>query len=90
METIKREKVFDLLHSQTVDRQVIAKGWVRTKRGNKSVVFLALNDGSTVNNIQIVCDAERFGDEFFKPITTGACIKVEGTLVASMGQGQGV
>ncbi|MEG2647501.1 MAG: asparagine--tRNA ligase [Mucinivorans sp.] len=90
METIKREKVFDLLHSQTVDRQVIAKGWVRTKRGNKSVVFLALNDGSTVNNIQIVCDAERFGDEFFKPITTGACIKVEGTLVSSMGQGQGV
>ncbi|MEF9949836.1 MAG: asparagine--tRNA ligase [Mucinivorans sp.] len=90
METIKREKVFNLLHSQTLDRQVVAKGWVRTKRGNKSVVFLALNDGSTINNIQIVCQVELFGDEFFKSITTGACIKVEGQLVASMGAGQGV
>lgn len=90
METIKREKVSTLLKSQDIDRQVIAKGWVRTKRGNKSVVFLALNDGSTINNIQIVCETATFGDEFFKNITTGACIKVAGKLVASMGQGQGV
>lgn len=90
METIKREKVFTLLNSQNIDRQVIAKGWVRTKRGNKTIVFLALGDGSTIDNIQVVCEVELFGEEFFKAITTGACIKVEGRLVASMGQGQGV
>lgn len=90
METIKREKVLALLSSQLLDRKVVAKGWVRTKRGNKSVVFLAINDGSTVNNIQVVCEADRFGDELFKNITTGACIRVEGLLVASMGGGQGV
>lgn len=90
METIKREKVSALIASQTTDRQVLVKGWVRTKRGNKSVIFLALNDGSTINNIQIVCEVATFGEEFFKNITTGACIKVEGKLVPSLGQGQGV
>lgn len=90
METIKREKVLALLSSQSLDRKAVVKGWVRTKRGNKSVIFLAINDGSTVNNIQVVCEAERFDDELFKNITTGACIRVEGLLVASMGGGQGV
>ena len=66
------------------------KGWVRTKRGNKNVSFIALNDGSTINNIQVVADIEKFGDDYLKPITTGACISVTGTLVESPAQGQSV
>ena len=69
---------------------MLAKGWVRTKRGNKNVAFIALNDGSTVNNIQVVCDAALFSDELLKNITTGACIAVKGDLVESMGKGQSV
>ena len=68
----------------------MAKGWVRTKRGNKNVAFIALNDGSTVNNIQVVCDAANFSEELMKNITTGACIAVKGDLVESMGKGQSV
>ena len=68
----------------------MAKGWVRTKRGNKNVSFIALNDGSTVNNIQVVCDAANFSEELMKNITTGACIAVKGDLVESMGKGQSV
>ena len=63
---------------------------MRTRRGNKNVNFVALNDGSTINNIQIVIDIEKFGDDFLKPITTGACISVNGKLVQSQGQGQSV
>lgn len=70
--------------------KINVRGWVRTRRGNKNVGFIALNDGSTINNIQIVADVEKFGDEFLKPITTGACIGVTGLLVQSMGQGQNV
>ena len=69
---------------------MLAKGWVRTKRGNKNVAFIALNDGSTVNNIQVVCDAANFSEELLKNITTGACIAVKGMLVESMGKGQSV
>ena len=76
--------------SQTPGGKVTVKGWVRTKRGNKSVAFIALNDGSTINNIQIVCDVAKFDDELLKQITTGACICVEGSLVESMGSGQAV
>lgn len=70
--------------------EINVKGWVRTRRGNKNVSFVALNDGSTIHNIQIVIDIARFGEEFLKPITTGACINVSGTLVESQGQGQSV
>ncbi len=66
------------------------KGWVRTRRGNKQVAFIALNDGSTINNIQIVMDLERFSEEALKPVTTGACIMVNGTLVPSPAAGQPV
>lgn len=69
---------------------VTIKGWVRTRRGNKTVSFIALNDGSTINNIQVVADNEKFGDDYLKPITTGACISVTGILVESMGKGQSV
>ena len=78
------------LLSQTPGVEVLAKGWVRTKRGNKNVAYIALNDGSTVNNIQVVCDAALFPEEQLKNITTGACIAVKGDLVESMGKGQSV
>ena len=64
------------------------KGWVRTKRGNKNVAFIALNDGSCVNNIQVVVDLAKIAEEELKPVTTGACIRVDGRLVASPGAGQ--
>jgi len=78
------------LLSETPGQDVIVKGWVRTKRGNKNVAFIALNDGSTINNIQIVCDIANFDEEVLKQITTGACISVKGALVESMGSGQAV
>ncbi len=89
MSEIKRMRIAQLL-SQTPGVEVLAKGWVRTKRGNKNVAFIALNDGSTVNNIQVVCDAANFSEELLKSITTGACIAVKGDLVESMGKGQSV
>ncbi len=89
MEKLIRTKVKDLLR-QEPGKDVLAKGWVRTKRGNKNVSFIALNDGSTINNIQVVVDAGKFNEEQLKKITTGACIGVTGALVASLGSGQSV
>ena len=71
-------------------REVLAKGWVRTKRGNKQIKFIALNDGSTVNNIQVVADTSKFEDSLLAKITTGASISVKGNLVESVGSGQAV
>ena len=88
METIGRTKIVDLLRSKEFGTTVSVKGWVRTCRGNKYVTFIHINDGSTINNIQIVADAEKFGEEAIKPITTGACIHVIGKLVESQGKGQ--
>ena len=85
-----RIKVAQALKMTCYGEKINVRGWVRTRRGNKNVGFIALNDGSTINNIQIVADIEKFGDEFLKPITTGACIGVTGLLVQSMGQGQNV
>ena len=89
MERIVRTKVKDLLLSEP-GKDVLAKGWVRTKRGNKNVAFIALNDGSTINNIQIVVDKTAFAEDILGRITTGACIGVTGALVASVGSGQAV
>ncbi len=89
MGEIKRLRVSQLL-GEAPGKEVLAKGWVRTKRGNKSVAFIALNDGSTINNIQVVCDTNNFSEELLKNITTGACLAVKGNLVESMGQGQSV
>ncbi|MBO7479674.1 MAG: asparagine--tRNA ligase [Bacteroidales bacterium] len=86
---MKRLKVKELLALEP-GQDVLAKGWVRTKRGNKNVSFIALNDGSTIHNIQIVCDAAKFDEELLKQIGTGACIAAKGRLVASMGSGQAV
>ena len=89
MSEIKRMRIAQLL-KETPGVEVLAKGWVRTKRGNKNVAFIALNDGSTVNNIQVVCDVANISEELLKNITTGACIAVKGDLVESMGKGQSV
>lgn len=67
---------------------VMVKGWVRTKRGNKNIVFIELNDGSTINNLQIVVDVPVFEENLLRDITTGTCIAVNGKLVESHGQGQ--
>ena len=90
MKTIVSTKITDALKLRSFGEEVNVKGWVRTRRGNKNVNFIALNDGSTINNIQIVVDIEVFGEEYLRPITTGACISVNGKLVASQGQGQAV
>lgn len=80
----------DALKCSAFGSDVNVKGWVRTRRGNKNVSFIALNDGSTINNIQIVVDLSKFDVEYLKPITTGACISVTGKLVESQGRGQAV
>lgn len=90
METIKRTKIVDILKSTDFGTIVNVKGWVRTRRGSKQINFIALNDGSTINNVQIVVDLDKLGEEYLKPITTGASISVNGTLVQSQGKGQSV
>lgn len=87
---MKREKIKTLLLSEGTDREVLVKGWVRTKRGGKNIVFIALNDGSTIKNIQVVADVSRFDEALMKEITTGACIAVRGLLAGSEGRGQDV
>lgn len=89
MKEILRTKVRDLLNMKA-GQEVLAKGWVRTKRGNKEIVFVALNDGSTIKNIQIVIDKNADTETILPKITTGACIGVKGNLVESVGSGQAV
>lgn len=88
MEKTKRTKVVDALRSTSFGDTVCVKGWVRTHRSSKAVDFIALNDGSTINNIQIVVDPTKFDADLLKQITTGACICAVGTLVESQGKGQ--
>ena len=92
MKELKRKRVFEILrrdNSLLLGKEINVKGWVRTKRGNKNVNFIALNDGSIIHNIQVVVDVEGFNnDDLLKQITTGSCISVNGVLVESQGQGQ--
>ncbi len=90
MEDIRRTKVADILQSTAFGTTVNVRGWVRTHRSSKAVDFIALNDGSTINNVQIVISPEMFDEKLLKQITTGACISVNGTLVESQGSGQSV
>ncbi len=86
---MKRTKIKDIFAPELIGREVNVKGWVRTRRGNKNVQFIALNDGSTIKNIQIVLDLAKFTDEeMLKLITTGSSLDVTGMLVESMGKGQ--
>lgn len=87
---MKRTKIIDVLQSADFNQEVLVKGWVRTHRSSKAVHFIALNDGSTIKNVQIVVDPETIDPETLKNITTGACLCVSGTLVESQGQGQTV
>ena len=89
MDTVSRMKIKDLLN-EAPGKEVLAKGWVRTKRCNRQVKFIALNDGSTINNIQVVAETEKFDEELIKRITTGASLAVRGQLVESIGSGQKV
>ena len=88
MEKISRTKIIDLLEREDFGSMVNVKGWVRTRRGSKKVNFIALNDGSTINNVQLVVDLSKFDEELLKNIATGACISVNGVLAESMGAGQ--
>ena len=87
---MKNQRIAQILSSGAKDCDITVKGWVRTKRGNKNVAFIALNDGSCVANIQIVVDLASFDEEKLKAVTTGACIRVDGKLVESPASGQGV
>ena len=88
MEKISRTKIVDLLKREDFGAMVNVKGWVRTRRGSKQVNFIALNDGSTINNVQIVVDLANFDEQMLKEITTGACLSVNGVLTESVGSGQ--
>ncbi len=90
MEYRERHKIKNLLSSTAFGSEVLVKGWVRTKRGNKNVAFLALNDGSAIHNLQVVVDVAKFDESLLKQITTGSCVAVTGILVESKGQGQSV
>lgn len=90
MEQIKRTKVADVLQRTDFGTIVNVRGWVRTHRSSKSVDFIALNDGSTIKNVQVVVDPSNFDENMLKQITTGACISVNGELVESQGAGQSV
>ncbi|MEI6748187.1 MAG: asparagine--tRNA ligase [Bacteroidota bacterium] len=93
MENLKRTRIIELFKTPQivgVGNNVNVKGWVRTKRGNKNVAFVALNDGSIIHSIQIVMDLAGFDENTLKLITTGACLSVTGKLVESPGEGQHV
>ncbi|MGD0710041.1 MAG: asparagine--tRNA ligase [Bacteroidales bacterium] len=93
MDYYLRHKIKDLLKSPetaSIGSTVTVKGWVRTKRGNKNVAFIAINDGSVIHNIQVVADVQKFDENLLKQISTGACIGVTGKLVESPASGQKV
>ena len=87
---MKRTVIIDALKSTALGEPNHVCGWLRSRRGNKNVSFIALKDGSTIKNIQIVADLSKFSEEQLKPVTTGACIGATGLLVASQGAGQSV
>jgi asparaginyl-tRNA synthetase len=86
--SIKRESIREILGSAKFDREVNVKGWVRTKRGNNTIAFVAVNDGSIIHHLQVVIDVQKFSENLLKSITTGSCIDVTGKLVKSLGKGQ--
>ncbi|MGN0220535.1 MAG: asparagine--tRNA ligase [Prevotella sp.] len=90
MENIRRTKVVDVLKRTDFGTIVNVRGWVRTHRSSKAVDFIAVNDGSTIRNVQVVADPSKFDEALLKQITTGSCISVNGELVESQGAGQSV
>jgi asparaginyl-tRNA synthetase len=88
--SMKRIKIKDILKSGVAGQTVVAKGWVRTKRGSKNVIFIALNDGSTIHNLQVVAEVSNFDESLLREINTSAALSVTGTLVESSGSGQNI
>ena len=91
MKDIARIEIADILESKVNDKigeEICVKGWVRSRRGNRSLAFIALNDGSIIHNIQVVAELESFDEDLIRKISTGACLRVNGKLVESMGKGQ--
>ena len=86
---MKFKRVTDLLRTEAADQTVEVRGWVRTRRGNKQIAFIAVNDGSVIHSIQVVAEMAKFPEELIKRVTTGACIRATGKLVASQGIGAG-
>jgi asparaginyl-tRNA synthetase len=84
----KRTKIKDLLEKDNTGQEITVMGWVRTKRSNKNVSFIALNDGSSIKNYQIVADPDEISEDILKKATTGACLKITGIVVTSQGAGQ--
>ncbi|HDR51674.1 MAG TPA: asparagine--tRNA ligase [Mariniphaga anaerophila] len=87
---MKRLKIKEILAAGKPGAGILAKGWVRTRRGSKNVNFIALNDGSTIHNLQVVADAAKFDEQLLREINTGAALSVEGVLAESQGSGQSV
>lgn len=87
---MRRTKIIEIIKSEEIDKEFLIKGWVRTRRGNKNVSFIALNDGSTIHNLQIVADAKQFSEDLLRRVTSGASLSVVGTLSPSQGAGQQV
>ena len=87
---MKRTKIKDILQKGKANEAVVAKGWVRTKRGSKNVYFIALNDGSTIHNLQVVFDVNNFDESLLREINTGAALSVTGKLADSAGSGQNI
>ena len=79
-----------LISPEYVNKEITVQGWVRTRRGSKSVAFIHLNDGSCFESFQVVADLASFDEETIKKVTTGACLAVTGTVVESQGKGQSV
>ncbi|MFD2520117.1 asparagine--tRNA ligase [Emticicia soli] len=83
-------QIKEILTQTPVEQEVTVKGWVRTKRGQAAVTFIAINDGSTINNIQAVVEGNNVNEDTLRLITTGSCVAVTGKLIASLGSGQAV
>ena len=90
MSTTNRKSIYELLKSTDYGTSVTVNGWVRTRRGNKNVSFIALNDGSIIHNIQVVADMGKFSEDDLKQVTTGSCLCITGQLIKSPAQGQSV
>ncbi|HZK03971.1 MAG TPA: asparagine--tRNA ligase [Bacteroidaceae bacterium] len=90
MKSNRRIKVADLLDKCEIGCNVLVKGWVKTRRDSKSVSFIAINDGSTIKNVQAVVEIDRIDSDILKRVTTGACVSVRGEVVESIGSGQSV
>ncbi len=90
MDKLKRIKIIDLLKSDDFGKVINVKGWVRTKRGSKNVSFIALNDGSTIKNLQIVVDHNLIKEENIQNVHSGASLSITGEIIESLGSGQKV